>query len=227
MTSSRSSNVAHSILISFLALWSIVSLIVIVVWATSPDMKGASQCRSELQALQEKADKDGLNWASDRRAMTNMVMEGRANQTLLLNQTLQLREQVRLLNESLNFCLEENAILNENITSLENETKVLKEIEANLTAKISQQQDLIEDLHHNLTQTASKLKACAGLNDAAQILKQTAETETEACQNSQQYLEKQLSKCKRTSDPKGLGAPGPRSGIAWLLILIISLFLIP
>lgn len=46
---SKRSKKARTVVMAFLALWSIVSLIVIVVWATSPDMKGSAQCRAELK----------------------------------------------------------------------------------------------------------------------------------------------------------------------------------
>ncbi|XP_026862737.2 uncharacterized protein si:ch211-1a19.3 isoform X2 [Electrophorus electricus] len=214
MASSKSLPMVR-ILIGFLALWFIVSLILILVWAISPNMKGESQCNAELQTLKDEFDKKRLTWDEDRRAMETMVWQGRTNQSLLLNWTRQLQEQ---------------SVLKANITSLENETELLKASEASLTEQVSQQQDLIEYLQHNLTQTASKLKACIGLHAAAQILQQTAETETVACHTNQQYLQKQLSKCKQmshTTKPKDEGPTGASSSIALLIVLGIVSFLIP
>lgn len=41
---------------ALLALWSVVSLIVIVVWATWPPLAGVTQCRAAQQALIEKME---------------------------------------------------------------------------------------------------------------------------------------------------------------------------
>ncbi|KAL6469245.1 hypothetical protein MHYP_G00227690 [Metynnis hypsauchen] len=235
MASSKSSQTTRNIIIACLALWSIISLITIVVWATSPDMKGASQCRAELQALQSTFDTEKEVWAKDRLALEEMVIHGRVNQTNLLSRVDQLKDQLKQLNLSLEACQQENAALNANITSLENDIEFHKAIEANLTAQISQQQDLIENLQLNLTQVVSDLASCSAQTKAAQHLQIAAEKQQQACQTRNQHLDKQLTKCKQQSktDPthgsqsKNDGPPGPTSGIAMVMIVCISLLLIP
>ncbi|XP_072516539.1 uncharacterized protein [Salminus brasiliensis] len=235
MASSKSSKTTHNIVIACLALWSVISLIIIVVWATSPDLKGASQCRAELQVLQNKFDMEKSVWTKDREALEGLVWQGRHNQSLLLTHVDQLRDQLKQLNLSLDSCLQETAMLNANITSLENQIEVHKTIEANLTEEISQQNDVIENLQLNLTLTVSELQSCTELHKAAVLLQMAAEKQKEACQTRRQHLEKQLTKCQTQvqathyhgTESSNDGPPGPQSGIAMVMIIYISLLLVP
>lgn len=52
----RSSQKVKNVVLGLLALWSIISLVVIVVWATSPDLKGSAECRKELQLVKENLE---------------------------------------------------------------------------------------------------------------------------------------------------------------------------
>lgn len=108
MASSKSSQTTRNVLIACLTLWSIISLIIIVVWATSPDMKGASQCRQELQALNEKLEGAKVMWNKDRRALEALVRQGWDNQTVLQGQIDDYKERLRQINVSLDDCRQEN-----------------------------------------------------------------------------------------------------------------------
>ncbi|MCJ8737897.1 hypothetical protein PDJAM_G00029270 [Pangasius djambal] len=229
MAASKSSHTMRNIVIIFLALWSIISLIIIVVWATSPDLKGASECNANLKTLKEKFAEEKDIWAKDRHALEELVRQGRTNQSLLLTRMDQLKDQLQKLNQSLDSCLKQKDMLNDNITVLMEEIDLHKAIEANLTAKITQQQDVIELLQYNLTQTLSELESCTDLQKAAQILQTAAEKQTQGCQSSKQFLQKQLEKCKSTpqTSSKNDGPPGPRSGIFLVGLLCISFLLIP
>ncbi|KAI4884345.1 hypothetical protein NFI96_020890 [Prochilodus magdalenae] len=234
MASSKSSQTTRNIIIACLALWSVISLITIVVWATSPDMKGASQCRAELQAMQKKFDDEKAVWAKDRQALEDMVRHGWDNQTILQSRIDQLKDQLRNVNLSLDSCLQESAALRANITSLENEIELHKATEANLTAEISQQQDLIENLSFNLTQTVTELETCTELTKAAKILQTVAEKQKEGCLTNQKNLQKQLAKCQKQtqaeyhgSGSSNDGPPGPTSGIAMVMVICFSLLLVP
>ncbi|XP_015458825.3 uncharacterized protein si:ch211-1a19.3 [Astyanax mexicanus] len=235
MTSSKSSQTTRNIVITCLALWSVISLIIIVVWATSPDLKGASQCRAELQALQKTFDEEKAVWGKDREALENMVREGWHNQSVLQENVNLLMEQLKELNLTLETCFQNNTNLKENITLLEKDIEVHKAIEANLTAEISQRQDLIENLQLNLTQTVSELESCNKLHKAAMLLQTAAEKQKDACQTRRQYLEKQLMKCQNTiqsshnhgTEAGNDGPPGPQSGLAMVVIVGISLLLVP
>lgn len=196
MTSSKSSQTTRNVVIAFLALWSIISLIIIVVWATSPEMKGASQCRAEMQDLKEKYEGAKVVWTKDRKALEELVRQGWRNQTVLQKQIDQSKEQIHALNLSLNVSLVENAILNDNITTLENKIEEYKFIEGNLTEEINLQKDLIDSLEHNLTLKAQELASCEALQLASKQLQTAAEKQKLACETTKQYLQKQLNKCK-------------------------------
>lgn len=107
MTNSKSSQTTRNIVIACLALWSIISLIIIVVWATSPEMKGASQCRTEMQDLRERHEGAKVVWTKDRKALEELVRQGWRNQTALQTQIGQYKEQIQSLNISLNDSLQE------------------------------------------------------------------------------------------------------------------------
>lgn len=98
----------RNIVIGLLALWSIISLIIIVVWATSPDMKGASECNNNLKKLKEKFAEEKGVWNKDRMALEEQVRQGRTNQSLLLTRMEQLKSQLLALNQSLESCHQQN-----------------------------------------------------------------------------------------------------------------------
>ncbi|XP_060797660.1 uncharacterized protein si:ch211-1a19.3 [Neoarius graeffei] len=227
--SSKSSHKFLNFVIVLLTLWSIVSLIIIVVWATSPDLKGASECNANLKKLKEKFTEETNTWNKDRLALEELVRQGRNNQSLLLTHIDQLKDQLQFLNQSLDSCLQQNERLNENITVLKDEIDLHIAIEANLTANLTQKQELIELLQHNLTQTISELESCISLKQAAQSLQDAAERQTQGCQSGKQFLQKQLEKCKSVPEARSPndGPPGPRSGVFLVGLLIISFLLIP
>ncbi|XP_056108661.1 uncharacterized protein si:ch211-1a19.3 [Rhinichthys klamathensis goyatoka] len=236
MASSKSSQNTRNIVIACLALWSIISLIIIVVWATSPDMKGASQCRKEMQALTERHEGARVVWSKDRKALEELVRQGWRNQTALLKQIDQYKEQIQILNISLNVSLQENVILNGNITILESKIEEYKLIEGNLTTEISLQKDQIEALEHNLTLKAQELASCEALRLASKQLQTAAERQTQGCETTKQYLQKQLTKCKDV-DPhehqvhvelNDNGAQGiTTSTVTLAMIVCLSLLLVP
>lgn len=108
MASSKSSQTTRNIIIACLALWSVISLIIIVVWATSPDMKGASQCRAELSAAKIDLDREQKKWSKERQALNDLVKEGLVNQSQLQTRIDELKDQLKQLNLSLVFCRQEN-----------------------------------------------------------------------------------------------------------------------
>lgn len=236
MASSKSSQTTRNIVIACLALWSIISLIIIVVWATSPDMKAASQCRKEMQALTEKHEGARVVWTKDRRALEELVRQGWRNQTTLQTQIDQYKEQIKILNISLNVSQQENAILNGNITILESRIEEYKLIEGNLTTEISLQKDQIEALEHNLTLKAQELASCEALRLASKQLQTAAERQTEGCETTKQYLQKQLKKCKDMDHHEheyhfefnDNGAQGiTTSSVTMAVIVCLSLLLVP
>ncbi|KAK9966365.1 hypothetical protein ABG768_003482 [Culter alburnus] len=237
MANSKSSQTTRNIVIACLALWSIISLIIIVVWATSSDMKGASQCRKEMQALTERHDVAKVEWTKNRRALEDLVRQGWRNQTTLQKEIDQNMEQIQILNLSLNDSRQENAILTENITILESKIEEYKLIEGNLTTEISLQKDHIEALEHNLTLKAQELASCEAFRLASKQLQTAAEKQTQVCETTKQYLQKQLAKCKDIDhhghepiyiEPNDSGVQGiTTSRVTLAMIVCISLLLVP
>ncbi|XP_062868823.1 uncharacterized protein si:ch211-1a19.3 [Trichomycterus rosablanca] len=241
MTKSKSSSTTINVILALLALWSIISLIIIVVWATSPDMKGASQCNAERKTLEQKYNEEKSVWGKDRLALEELVRQGWNNKSLLLSHIDLLKNQTQVLNQSLESCTEENALLSSNITVLESEIELHKATEANLTAENLQKQEMIELLELNLTQTISEWHSCNSLHQAAQMLQTAAEKQRDGCQSGKLNLQKQLEKCKKTeqaqqhnevfippqADSPNDGPVGPRSGFTLVIMVCISLLLIP
>ncbi|XP_056133230.1 uncharacterized protein si:ch211-1a19.3 [Lampris incognitus] len=198
MTSSKSS---QTIVIALLSLWSIVSLIVIVVWATSPTMKSASQCQAELQEVTEKLEGAKVVWSKNKVALEEMVEEGRENVTQKQEEVQRLLQRMDAINVSLDACRQENVLLSRNISDLEQQIEEHRDMEANLTAQISLYQDQLETLHMNLTQAFNQTASCFYQSSAAVSQLMEAQKLTKSCHSSRQQLEKKLLTCNK-ADPQ-------------------------
>ncbi|XP_047443951.1 uncharacterized protein si:ch211-1a19.3 [Mugil cephalus] len=196
MGSSKSSQRAWHMVMALLALWSIVSLVVIVVWATSPDLKGVSQCRASLQEEIQKGVGAKVVWEKNKEALEQMVQEAREENDRQKEQILVLMGQLNATNATLQDCLQDKVVLHSNITSLQDDIEQLQAKEANLTALLSLREDRIDILEQNLTQATHLTDSCNSLKAAAESHMLAAQAETKACKSSQQFLQKQLQKCK-------------------------------
>ncbi|XP_054458134.1 uncharacterized protein si:ch211-1a19.3 [Anoplopoma fimbria] len=194
--SSKSSGTAKNVAIALLALWSIVSLVVIVVWATSPDLKSSTACRAELQEMTEKMEGARVVFSKNKVSLEEMVKEARAEQERQRAHVVLLLGHLNATNATLEECRQENAVLNGNISVLQQRVEQLLQTEANLTAQISLQDDHIEALQQNLTQAGHQRESCFSLKAAAESQMLAAQSQTRACESRQQYLHKQLVKCK-------------------------------
>lgn len=108
MAGSKTSHTMRNIVVGLLAIWSIISLIIIVVWATSPDLKGASECNAKLKDLKEKFAEEKKVWDMDRKALEELARQGYTNQSLLLIRIDQLKNTLQSLNQSLDSCMRQN-----------------------------------------------------------------------------------------------------------------------
>lgn len=197
MASSKSSQTTKNIVIAFLALWSVISLIIIVVWATTPEMKTEKQCQAELQTVTDELEGTKLVFEKNKVALEEMVVEGRENQTSQRKEIDRLLLRLGNTNMSLDDCQKENVILNENITVLEKKIEIHEEIEANLTSEITLHKEQIETLQENLTQAAHQMESCQALTSAAESQTLAAQSQTKACESGKQYLQKQIQKCSK------------------------------
>ncbi|XP_071328957.1 tropomyosin-1, isoforms 33/34 [Trachinotus anak] len=224
---SKSSQKAKNVVLGLLLLWSFISLIIIVVWSTSPCKEGREGSRvvwnKSKEALEEKLEREKEK--VERKTAELLVLEGHLNAT----------------NTSLEEYRQENVILNRNISVLLENVEQLREMEANLTAQLSQLEDHSDALQNNLTQAFHQTEACNKLKDAAHSQMLAANSQTKACESQQQYLQKRLLKCKggdsdaapspspltthdKTPVPsiKDHSAPPPLAGIPALMLLVCS-----
>lgn len=111
MTASASSSSSlkfKNLALAALALWSLASLVVIVVWATSPDLKGSAQCRAELQEMREKMEGAKVVWRDDRVALEERVEKEREKQERLKEENQLLLLSLTAANHSVDQCQQEN-----------------------------------------------------------------------------------------------------------------------
>ncbi|KAM9385354.1 uncharacterized protein KZ484_006910 isoform 2-T2 [Pholidichthys leucotaenia] len=182
-SSSVSQKVKTAVLV-LLALWSIVSLVVIVVWCTSPDLKGAAQCREELKETTEKLEGVRVVWRKDREALERLVEGEREKGEALKEEKLLLLERLNITNST----LEQSRRTNE-------EVQLLLQKEENLTAQIGLLEDQKEVLQLNLTEAGHQTASCFSLKAAAESQMMAAESQKKGCESRSQYLQKQLQKC--------------------------------
>ncbi|XP_031695031.1 uncharacterized protein LOC116377523 [Anarrhichthys ocellatus] len=187
--SSKSSQTAKNVVLALLAFWSLVSLIIIVVWGTSPDLKSSAVCRAELQEVTEKMEGAKVVWSKNKVALEELLEEARQDQDRQRVQNLLLLGRLNATNATLEESRQENAVLNGNITVLLESVQQLRQTEVNLTAQIALQEEHMEALQQNLTEAGHLTESCSSLRAAA-------ESQTRACESRQQYLHKQLLKCK-------------------------------
>lgn len=94
-------------MLALLALWSIISLVIIVVWATSPDLKSSAQCRAELQDLTEKLEGAKVVWNKNKQALEELVEAEREKQERQRAEILLLLGRLNATNVTLEECLQE------------------------------------------------------------------------------------------------------------------------
>ncbi|XP_018544600.1 uncharacterized protein si:ch211-1a19.3 [Lates calcarifer] len=232
---SKSSQTAKNLLIAVLALWSIISLIVIVVWATSPSMKSSEQCRAELQDVTEKMEGAKVVYNKNKAALEEMVEAEREKQDRQRAEILVLLGRLNATNASLEECRQETVALNMNISALQETVEQLRQTEANLTAQLGLKEDQIDILQQNLTLAFHQTESCFSLKTAAESQMLAAQSQTKACESTQQYLQKQLQKCKSVETtaqqpqqqqdpplPTKTSAASPLAGIPALALLVCS-----
>lgn len=199
-----------------LSLWFVASIVTIVVWATAPDFKSAAQCRSELKDLNVRHEGSKVVCQKNQEALEQMVREEREEGEKLRGLIVTLQQEVNETNATLQESLQERLVLLANITALLETVDTLQEKEANLTARLEEKQDEVDALQQNVTQAALQTSACFSLRDAAEAQTKAAESQLQACHSQQEYLQKQLAKCKasdaeasRQTTPQQNSAPAP------------------
>uniref|UniRef100_A0A3Q3R9K7 Uncharacterized protein n=1 Tax=Monopterus albus TaxID=43700 RepID=A0A3Q3R9K7_MONAL len=130
--SSKSSQTAKNVVLALLALWSVISLIIIVVWATSPDLKSSAQCRKELQDKTEKLEGAKVVWNKDKVALEELSKRGSHLHNIV--------SQSHAFPLFLGFRFVLQGVLHMNISVLREDIEQLRQMEANLTAQLRLQE---------------------------------------------------------------------------------------
>ncbi|KAM3620566.1 uncharacterized protein V6R79_025510 [Siganus canaliculatus] len=228
----KSSQKAKNAALALLSLWSIISLIVIVVWATSPDMKGSAQCRAELQETTEKMEGAKVVFRKDKEALEQMVLRERQETAHQRAEVLLLLGHLNATNFTLEECRREGVDLKVNISALLDDIKQLRQVETNLTTQLRLQEEHIEVLQHNVTQSNHQTMSCLSLKTAAESQMVAAQSQTKGCESAKEYLQKQLQKCKDLATESAQqtqqqppardknAATSPLSGIPALMLLV-------
>uniref|UniRef100_A0A3B4DLY8 Uncharacterized protein n=1 Tax=Pygocentrus nattereri TaxID=42514 RepID=A0A3B4DLY8_PYGNA len=164
--------------VALLALWSMVSLVVVVVWASWPPRVGLQGCRSGLRGLEEKVEGARVVKEKEFRALERELEQSRDNQSRLQLEIELILQSLRLTNTSLTHGLLEQAVLKENLTALESEVAVLE--------------TQIFALQMNLTTEEHQLDSCMALGDAARSQQVAAESQRKACESRSRYLNRHL-----------------------------------
>lgn len=196
MTESKSPGLCLKTALVVLSLWFVASVVTIVVWATAPDFKSAAQCRSELEDLRVRHEGSKVVCQKNQEALEQMVRQEREEQEKLKENIAVLLREVNETNATLQGALQERIVLLTNITVLQDMVETLQQKEANLTIELQEKQDEVDVLELNVTQTQLQTLACFSLREAAQAQTKAAETQLQACESQQGYLNKQLLKCK-------------------------------
>ncbi|XP_054645790.1 uncharacterized protein si:ch211-1a19.3 [Dunckerocampus dactyliophorus] len=207
-TSSKSSGSGTKVALALLALWSIISLVVIVVWSTSPDLKSSARCRQELQENTEKLEGAKVVWSKNKEALEEQLEEARRQRERQEVRMAALLQRLHAANATLEACHDHKAVMQANISTLQEEAEHLWRAQVNLTAQLRHQEDQVEVLQHNLTQADHRMEACVSLKAAADNHATAAQTQTRACEANQKFLHKQLLKCK---EPDSEAPPPPQT----------------
>ncbi|XP_077441156.1 uncharacterized protein LOC144063072 [Vanacampus margaritifer] len=182
-----------------LALWSVVSLVVIVVWSTSPDLKSSASCRQDLRDSREKILGAEALWAQDKDELERRLAGARERLERHEAALEMLDRRLRLANRTLDACQAREAVLMANISVLQEEAELQQQAQLNLTNQLQRLEDHAEALQHNLTQSGHLVAACSSLKAAADNHAAAAQTQTLACEANREFLHKQLVKCQEAA----------------------------
>ncbi|XP_077389964.1 uncharacterized protein LOC144026819 [Festucalex cinctus] len=203
-----------------LALWSLISLVVIVVWSTSPDLKSSARCRQDLRESREKVAGAEALWARDKDELQRRLERARERLEWQEAALEALRRRLAIANRTLDDCRAREAVLMANVSALQAEAELQQRTQLNLTNQLRHQQDHAEALEHNLTQSGHLVAACSSLKAAADNHAAAAHTQTLACEANREFVRKQLVKCQEAASEappppqthQNSVPPGSRSG---------------
>ncbi|XP_028299339.1 uncharacterized protein LOC114461455 [Gouania willdenowi] len=213
--SSPSSPLWMKVLLVLLTMWLVASVALIVVWSSKQELNASAGCEQDLE---------------ERENLQLLLYEARQDTENLRERRVSLLGVLASTNSSLWDSRQENVILRGNISLLEQEVETLRQKEENLTALLQQHQEQVELLVHNVTQTELEVHVCFNLKEAAQSHMTAAQSQTEACRRDQDFLHRQLSKCKLSEShaskpeapPNDSSCPSPGLSVMMTMMMLIS-----
>ncbi|XP_076151882.1 uncharacterized protein LOC143135034 [Alosa pseudoharengus] len=194
--SSKSSQNTCNFLLAFLALWSMTSLVVIIVWATWPYMRSLSQCEAARQTAVEKIEGARVVREKDEGVLRAQLSSSSENQTALRRELGIIMERLRETNVSLMDSLQEKEALKENITTLKSDVEMHMTLQKNVSSVLVWQEAHIDTLQANLTWSLHQWDSCNALISAAKSQQVAAESQNKACKSTTAYISKQLNACR-------------------------------
>ncbi|XP_077573720.1 uncharacterized protein LOC144197043 [Stigmatopora nigra] len=203
--------------LALLSLWSLISLVVIVTWATSPDLQSSARCRQELREGRERSLGAQELWARDKEQLDQELRRAR-QESQSRQAALQLVAQsLREANLTLDDCRQRQVLLLANVSGLQEEAELQRQRHLNLSEEFRRQEGHAEVLRHNLTQSRHLEEACSSLKAAADNQASAAQTQTRACRADRDFLRKQLVECQEAKSraalpPQGRSQPPSQSG---------------
>ncbi|XP_057698297.1 uncharacterized protein si:ch211-1a19.3 [Corythoichthys intestinalis] len=200
--------VGTKVALALLSLWSLVSLVVIVTWSTSPDLQSSARCRQELRDSREKTLGAQALWAQDKDELEERLRranERHAREEAALDLLARSLEHANL---TLDECQQRQTVLLANISTLQEEAELQRQAHLNLTDRLQGLESHAEALQHNLTQSGHQAAVCSSLKAAADNHAAAAQTQTRACEANLDFLRKQLVKCQ---DAESVAPPPPQT----------------
>lgn len=188
---------------AFLTLWSMVSLVVIIVWSTWPYMRSLTQCQAARQAAVEKSEGARVMREKERRELQETLDIGYENQTKLHRDLELILEKLRETNSSLTNSLQEREFLSENFTALRRDVDMHRGLQKNLSSTVKMQEVHSDALEANLTWSGHHWNSCNALLSAAINNQAAAESLNRACMSASGFLLKQLRACKIEVNKEG------------------------
>ncbi|MCJ8731908.1 hypothetical protein PDJAM_G00204630 [Pangasius djambal] len=173
-----------------------VSVVVIVVWATWTPRAGAGQCEARRHALLENAEGARVVWERERQTSERERALSTDTQTQLQREIHSITHTITHTNQMLTHHLHTQAVLRENLTALQNEVQQYKRAVAKLTTEHTHCTELIEELQVNLSREQHQLDSCSSLCDAVRSRYAAAESQRKACEIHTNYLHTQVEKCE-------------------------------
>ncbi|KAM9501498.1 uncharacterized protein Hap1MRO34_011556 [Clarias gariepinus] len=179
-----------------LALWSMVSVVVIMVWATWAPRAGAGRCEAQWRALLENMEGARVMWERERQTAERERQLSTDTQTRLQREIHTLTHTITHTNLTLSRHLRTQVVMRENLSALHDEVQQSKHVVDKLTTEHTHRTALIEELQVNLSHDQHQLDSCSSLCDAARSRYAAAWSQRQACEIHTKYLHTQLEKCE-------------------------------